>query len=151
MATFGFGGLVERDSRRGGRVQVPEHRLHIQSQWRIVRDGVVVVGYGDWHYPPLGSTIAYWDFQEADAARNRRDDLVDEWFAHGDRAHVVTEARGTMAGDLTILFEDGCVLETFANSATWDEDGHDEFWRLLPPPGDDGEPDFVVSAHGVDR
>jgi hypothetical protein len=149
MATFGFGRLTERETHRG-RDEVPEYRLHIQSQWRIVRDGALVVGYADWHYPPRGSTAAYWDFRERDESRNRRDDLVDDWVAHGADAHVVREIRGTTTGDLVLTFEDGCLLETFANHATSTDVGDDEFWRLLPPPVSGDDPHFVVSAHGLD-
>ena len=55
------------------------------------------------------------------------------------------EARGTQAGDLTIVFEDGCVLETFVNQSSLGGDEDDEFWRLST--GD--EPHFVVSAAGA--
>jgi hypothetical protein len=61
----------------------------------------------------------------------------------------VREARGTNAGDLSIAFADGCVLETFANQSSVGDDGDDEFWRLLPPPITGDEPHFVVTARGV--
>lgn len=148
MATFGFGALVSRESRwKPGQIaQIPEFRLHIQCQWRIVRDGAIFVGYGDWHWPPTGSDVEYYDFMEADAPRNHRDDLVAAFTAHGETAHSVDRAEGATTGDLRLEFSDGCVLEIFPNYATRD-DLHDEYWRLLPP--DDG-PHFVVSAHGVE-
>ncbi len=147
MATFGFGRLIERDGRRGREV-VPEYRLHIQARWRIVRDGTLLVGYRDWRYPPRGSAVDDADFDPSDERRNRRDDLVDDWIAHGAHPHFVREIRGTTLGDLALTFDDGCVLETFADQATSD-DGHDEYWRLLPPPLSGGEPHFVVTAHGI--
>jgi hypothetical protein len=148
MATFGFGRLMERESRRG-RVEVAEYRLHIQETWRISRDGAVLLGYGDWHYPSSDSAITYADFVERDEPRNRQDDLRDAWAAHGPAAHTVREARGTNAGDLSIAFADGCVLETFANQSSLGDNGDDEFWRLLPPPIIGDEPHFVVTARGV--
>jgi hypothetical protein len=147
MATFGFGRLIERESPRGRRV-VPDYRLHIQSPWRIVRDGTMLVGYGDWRYPPSGSAAAHLDFNPSDEPRNRRDDLVDEWVAHSADPHEVAEIHGTTMGDLAMTFDDGCRLETFADQATSD-DGHDEYWRLLPPPVGGDEPHFVVTAHGI--
>lgn len=146
MGTFGFGRLIERQGRRGP-VEVAEYRLHIQETWRVTNAGVVLVGYGDWHYPPRGSTVTYDDFVERDARRTRQDDLRDDWIAHGTDAHVVTTCRGTEAGDLSISFADGCVLETFVNQATHGENGDDEFWRLLPP-GD--APHFVITARGIE-
>ncbi|HEV8488538.1 MAG TPA: hypothetical protein VGQ58_01980 [Candidatus Limnocylindrales bacterium] len=74
MATFGFGRLIERESRRG-QALVPEYRLHIQETWRITKDGAVLPGYADWHYPPRGSSTAYHDFVEQDEPRNRQDNL----------------------------------------------------------------------------
>jgi len=150
MATFGFGRLVSREPRsrksRGQTVPVPEFRLHIQCQWRIVQDGAILVGYADWHWPPQGSEVAYHDFEEADAPRTRRDDLVEAFMAHGEAAHLVDRAEGEATGDLRVAFGDGCVLEVFPTQSTAD-DPHDDHWRLLPP--DDG-PHFVVTAHGIE-
>jgi hypothetical protein len=48
------------------------------------------------------------------------------------------------------VFADGCILETFVNHASQGEDGHDEFWRLLPPRSTGDElPHFVVTARGI--
>jgi hypothetical protein len=149
MPTFGFGRLFERPGRRGP-VQVPEYRLHIQETWRVTNAGEVLVGYADWHYPPRGSTVTYDDFVAKDEGRNRQDDLRDDWVAHGTGAHVVVECRGTEAGDLWISFADGCALETFVNQFTQGVNGDDEFWRLLPPPTMGDEPDFVITARGIE-
>ena len=150
MATFGFGSMADQ-VRRGQPIKVADYGLHIQEIWRIVRDGVILVGYGDYFYPPRGSTVAREDFVARDAARTRRDDLIDEWSAHDSDGHVVREVHGTEAGDLAIDFRDGCTLETFACSATIDTDGSDEFWRLISPRVTGDEPHFVVTAHGIER
>jgi hypothetical protein len=149
MAMFAFGRVVEHQTRRG-LVHVPQYSLHIQETWRIQQVGRIVVGYGDWHYPPRGSTVGYDDFVERDASRTRQDDLRDEWLAHGDDAHTVVAATGADAGDLSISFVDGCVLETFVNQASDDEDGDIEFWRLIgPDAGDTDGRHFVVTARGI--
>jgi hypothetical protein len=149
MATFGFGRLIVREGRRGPR-QVPEYSVHIQEAWRIVRAGVVLVGYADWHYPPRGSSILYEDFVEQDAPRSRLDDLIEDWLAHGSKAHLVRSVEGTTAGDLAIAFTDGCVLETFVNQASLGGNGDDEFWRLLPPSSAGDDNHFVVTARGIE-
>ena len=149
MATFGFGSLIERQGRRGP-VQIPEYRLHIQETWRVTKAGSVLLGYGDYHYPPRGSAVAYHDFVEADEPRNKQDDLRDEWVSHGAVAHTVVEASGTDAGDLAISFADGCLLATFVNQASQGGNGDDEFWRLLPPPVTGDERHFVITARGVE-
>ena len=150
MATFGFGAGIELDD-RGDPVKVADYRLHIQEIWRIVRDGAIVVGYGDYFYPPRGSGVAREDFVARDAPRTRRDDLLDDWSVHDAIDHVVREVHATDAGDLALTFRDGCTLETFACSATTDVDGSDEFWRLIPPRVTGDEPQFVVTAHGIER
>ncbi len=150
MGTFGFGNETDQIV-RGKRITVADYRLHIQEIWRIARQGVILVGYGDYFYPPRGSNVAREDFVARDAPRTRRDDLIDEWSAHGSANHVVGEVRGTNAGDLAVTFKDGCTLETFACSATTDDGGSDEFWRLIPTRISGDEPHFVVTAHGIER
>ena len=149
MGTFGFG-AESVEVQRGESIRIAEYRLHIQEIWRIVRDGVILLGYADYFFPPRDSTVRREDFVARLAARTRRDDLIDDWSTHG-LDHIVREVHGTDAGDLAIVFEDGCTLETFASSATTDPDGSDEFWRLIPPRVTGFEPQFVVTAHGIER
>jgi hypothetical protein len=77
MATFGFGNETEQVV-RGKRVTFADYRLHIQEIWRITRSGVIVVGYGDYQYPPRDLDIEPEDFVARDAPRTRRDDLIDD-------------------------------------------------------------------------
>lgn len=104
-------------------------------------------GYGDWRYPPIGVEVDPYDFKQWDEPRNRQDDLVDQFIAHGNDAHTVERAEGATTGDLRMQFADGCVLEVFPNTAT-PEDDHDEYWRLFPTTPDSAH--FVVTAHGVE-
>ncbi len=150
MGTFGFG-AESVQVQRGQPIRIADYRLHIQEIWRIVRDGAIVLGYADYFYPPRESAVRREDFVARNAPRTRRDDLIDDWSTHAAPGHVVREVRGTDAGDLAIVFEDGCTLETFASSATTDVDGSDEFWRLIPPRVTGFEPQFVVTAHGIER
>jgi hypothetical protein len=146
MEMFGFGHFVERETRRSVRIRVAENRLHVQCQWRIVRDRQVLVGYGDWRWPPSGSDVDLFDFDAADAPLNRRDELVDGFLQHGATAHQVQGLSSAPTGDLAIDFADGCRLEVFANYATQDP-GSDEYWRFLPP--GEGEDHFVVTSRGI--
>ncbi len=150
MGTFGFGHM-SMQVRRGKPFEVADYRLHIQEIWRITRGGLILVGYGDYFYPPRGFDVAREDFVARDAERTRRDDLIGDWLAHDSANHIVGEVHGTNAGDLAVTFRDGCTLETFACSATIDTDGSDEFWRLIPPRVTGDEPHFVVTAHGIGR
>ena len=149
MATFGFGAMPAAGT--GATGVGAAYRLHIQEIWRIALEGEILVGYGDYFFPPRGSRVARGDFVARDAPRTRRDDLIDDWVAHDpDGAHVVAAVRGTRAGDLAITFGDGCVLETFATSTSTAADGSDEFWRLVPPRVTGDERGIVVTAHGVE-
>jgi hypothetical protein len=148
MATFGFGALPVAAGATG---VAAAYRLHIQEIWRIELEGEILVGYADYFFPPDGSRVARAAFVAREAARTRRDDLVDAWVAHDrDGPHTVAGVRGTRAGDLAITFGDGCVLETFACSASTAADGSDEFWRLIPPRVTGEERGIVVTAHGVE-
>ena len=156
MATFGFGVLrapgVPAAAVSAPQPAIAEYRLHVQELWRIVRDGRLSVGYADYFYPPRGSTTAREDFVARDATRTRRDDLLDDWLGHAAADHVVAAVQGTVAGDLGILFADGCRLETFTTAATTDPDGgSDEMWRLIPPRIAGEEPKLVVTAHGIEH
>jgi len=147
MAVIGFGPLVEVDHRSGKRHLVSDLYLHIQETWRIVRNGAVQVGHADWHYPPVGSGVSYVDFDAKESRHTARDDLVKAWQGHEGAGHVVASASGTDAGDLRIVFEDECLLETFVNQASVGD--ADEIWRLLPPRSTAlGSPHFVVSYGG---
>jgi hypothetical protein len=151
MATFGFGALGALTD-PGAPGAIAAYRLHVQEIWRITREDEILVGYADYFFPPRGSTVARRDFVARDAARTRRDDLVDDWVRHDPAGpHVVAAVRGTRAGDLAITFGDGCVLETFASSVSTAADGSDEFWRLIPPRVTGAERTFVVTAHGIER
>jgi hypothetical protein len=150
MGTFGFGAETEQ-VHRGKSMTVADYRLHIQEVWRIVRDGVVLVGYGDWRYPPRGWHVEREDFVPHEAKRSRRDDLIDDWSGHDAADHIVRDVRGTHAGDIAVSFRDGCALETFISSVTADPDDYNERWRLIPPWAVGDEPHFVVTAHGIER
>lgn len=147
MATFGFRPVSQRIDRRGP-VQVGDIVLHIQETWRIRNGPTVLLGYGDWHYPPDGAPVAYEEFVERDAESNRQDDLRGRWLDHGREAHLVVSAQGRDTGDLEITLADGCVIETFVNQASVGDD--DELWRLFETGEGAGGQHFVVTAHGIE-
>ena len=115
MRTFGFGDRGA-ETIKGETVLVPEFSLHVQCSWRIVRDGSIVVGYTDYHFPPTGVSGDGWI--PRDAPRSHQDELMETFVAHGDEAHLVAAAAGASTGDLWIWFNDGCVLEVIPDYAT---------------------------------
>ena len=97
MATFGFGAMPAAGA--GATGVAAAYRLHIQEIWRIALEGEILVGYGDYFFPPRDSRVARGDFVARDAPRTRRDDLIDDWVAHDpDGPHVVAAVRGTRGG-----------------------------------------------------
>lgn len=150
MATFGFGPALPPGIAAAPAV-VAQYSLHVQELWRITRHGEILVGYGDYFYPPSGSRVPRGQFVARDAPRTRRDELLDDWVRHDPAGpHVVAAVRGTRAGDLAITFVDGCLLETFASSVSTAADGSDEFWRLIPPRVTGAERSLIVTAHGIE-
>lgn len=145
LATFAFGpsGLAARPSR--GPLGIAS--LHVQCPWRIVRTGSILVGYSDHAFPPAG--VSRDQFDQPEARRTRRDDLTDEVVRHGSGGHEVRDVAVSPALDLVITFADGCRLEVLPDFASMDEDGHDEYWRLIV----DGPPErhLVATAHGFDE
>ena len=143
---------VSADLRRGQPIRIADYRLHIQEIWRIVRDGVIQLGYADYFYPPRDSTVARAGFVAREASRtaprrpHRRLDGPRGARPRRPRGprHGRRGSRDRLRGRLRA--RDFC-----ASSATTDADGSDEFWRLIPPRVTGREPQFVVTAHGIER
>jgi hypothetical protein len=144
LQAFGFGDRVENaDTGKA----VPEYSLHVQSRWRIVRDGVILVGAGDIFWPPDGSDVGYQDF-DYDGRPSRRDDLLDDFVAHGEPSHTVEDVEGASTGDARITLRDGCVLELWRDHQSGsDADGPDELWRFFRAAAD---AQFVVTTNGIE-
>ena len=144
MADIGFGANETMHGPLGSH-EVSSFILHVQCAWRIVRDGRVIVGSLDYHFPPIDSAIDPADFEARDARRNLRDDLEAAFLAHLDGPHFVEAVEGRSTGDVRIVFVDGCVFETFVWSAQRAETD-DEHWRFFRP---NAPTHFVVTAAGI--
>ena len=143
LQAFGFGDRVERP----GHGIAPEYSLHVQCRWRIVRDGSMLVGSADIFWPPEGSEVSYRDF-DYDGRRSRRDELIDGFMLHGERAHIVNRAQGASTGDAQVALNDGCVLELWPDHRSGVEaDGPFEYWRFFRAGAD---AHLVVTASGIE-
>lgn len=81
---------------------------------------------------------------------SRRDELMPQFEAHGEDAHLVESADISEIGDLRLAFADGCVLDAFADIGFVETEGEEapwECWRLFQPAKD--RPHLVVWAGGV--
>lgn len=139
MEMFEFGEQVPFVDRFGRDRTTGEFRLHVQSVWRIVRDGRIVVGYEDMPFPPTGVPADGFDANEA--VRNRRDELMDAFLASTLAARTVVAADASELGDIRLEFADGSRLEVFPSG----EHPEIEHWRLLTPDGSHS----VMSGEGM--
>ena len=150
MATIGFGAEVEADFRKKGhpgeyeRRMVSQYALHLQCNWRVVREGRIIIGSEDVYYPPAG--IAEEDFDRRNAELTRRDELVDAFIGHRAEPHVVVSVDSFSTGDFRLGFDDGCALATFIGRAQ-DRANDREHWRFFVT---GAARHFVVRAAGVD-
>lgn len=145
---FQFGGRVEDLDFRGRHRTVGEYALHLSEAWRIVANGRVLVAHGDYYIPATDTDLD--DFRPDHPNQSRRDELMPQFMAHGEEAHLVESAEIAELGDLRIVFADGCVLETFADLGFVEPPGDeapDECWRLFEPSRQTAH--VVVEAGGL--
>jgi hypothetical protein len=155
MQTFGFGDLVPTPGEvlrsadiavQRRRADVPEFALHVQCRWRIVGNGSILVGSADIFWPRAGSDMVYQEF-DYDGVTSRRDELIDDFLAHGEGSHVVRRIEGAPTGDARIEFVDGCALELWPDHRSGAEaHGPNEFWRFFRQ----RDRHFVVGPDGVE-
>lgn len=108
-----------------------EYALHVQCAFRIRVGGEVLVASRDRYEIVDGGDT--WDRQGANLLDVRLEKLI----AERCPARVVA-VRGSDAGDLTVEFDAGLVLEIWI-----DDSGADEHWRFFPlgdPAGVPSEP-----------
>jgi len=140
MEMFHFGKVVEAVGPHGRVRQRSELSIHVQSPWRIVRSGQIVVGYRDMRDPPDGGPALGFDPNEAMATR--RDELLRRFHEEvPSRPRIVIACAATSAGDVRLAFDDDSALEIFPDSTAVD----DEYWRLLGP----NEEHIVMASTGL--
>ena len=151
MEMLQFGERTSIQDPRGQTRTVGELVLHLQCAWRIIASGRVLVGDGDLWTPRTGvSHDGFNPTSKPFLRSSRRDELIEQFLAHGEPAHVVDAAHMSLTGDLHISFADGCSLDAFADlgfAETVGEEAPDECWRLFSP-GSEAQ-HLVVWAGGV--
>src|SRR5258705_4596891 len=91
MQVFEFGRRVPFLNRFGRGGTVGEFRLHIQSDWRILRSGVSYVTYEDLYKPTTDAPLAPFDPDLG--SRTLRDELLENFLA-GSTVEELTVASG---------------------------------------------------------
>jgi len=108
---------------------VPEYSLHFQTQWRFVKDEVIIVASRDIYIPNNPEIdIAEWDYDligRSDDESSIFDVVTKDLVKKLENATVKNFCVNAF-GDLKIEFSNGIVFESFTPSAKKDEE-----WRFL--------------------
>jgi hypothetical protein len=150
MEMYQFGARVATTSFRGEPREVGEFALHLACSWRTVSGGRLLVGSRDLWAPRTGVPDEEFDWTEIHKKSSRRDEMMEEFLAHGEPAHVVEAAGMSPLGDLHLAFADGCNFEAFAEWGFVEMEGDDapnECRRLFSPATNTWH--LVVWAGGV--
>ena len=137
MATFQFGSRTEITDYFGRPGSVGEYALHVQCDWRLVREDGIVVSRKDLCYPSDYNGEEIPSEFDWDKDPNRRDRLLAVLF-EGDREFAVQSVDAGVFGSFRINFDGGLMLEVFP-----DDSVANEHWRLLSPTTE--KPHFVFS------
>jgi len=140
MAMFQFGRQRKIQNDRGEWREVGDVALHVQCRWRVLRQGLIVIGSSDLYYPAdfqvSGKVPEGFDW---DKDNNLRDKLLDNLFSGNTREFLVRSISVGQAGSLQILLSGDLSLELFP-----DDSLTGEHWRLFTPGGEGSH--FVVSG-----
>ena len=98
MEMFQFGKRVTDRDFRGQTRTVGELALHLSCAWRIVSSGRVFVGDSDLWAPRTGvSEDGFNPTSKSGMRASRRDELIEQFLLHGERAHVVDAVSSSLS------------------------------------------------------
>ena len=133
MLCLNLGETVERYFARpkpDGQVRsVPSYSIHLQTQWRFVRKGRIILASRDIYesFAPdrAGEDWAY-DLVGRPAVESSRFDVLSPGLSRKLRGSTVTGCRVSPLGDLSLEFSNGTRFESFTPSSL-----REELWRLV--------------------
>lgn len=133
MLCLNLGETVERHfalPRPDGQVRsVPSYSIHLQTQWRFVRRGRIVLASRDIYEPfapdKVGEDWAY-DLVGRPAVESSRFDVLSPGLSRRMAGSTVTACRVSPLGDLSLEFSNGTRFESFTPSSL-----REELWRLV--------------------
>ncbi len=120
--------VVNLDTAHEPAKRFPEFSLHLQTQWRFLKDGKILLGSRDIYHPFSDDVGEDWDYNP-----HGRDDCESSVFDVEKRnlqllltdTHVV-DASVSSAGDIRIEFSNSIIFEVFIPASYQDEE-----WRLI--------------------
>ena len=129
MLCLDLGPEVDWTSPRTGPRRMPAWSLHLQTPWRFVRNGRIVLASRDIYEPfapeRVGEDWGY-DLVGRPAVESSRFDVLCPGLCRRMRGSTVTACRVSPLGDLTLDFSNGVRFESFTPSSLWEE-----LWRLV--------------------
>ena len=135
MLVVHFGDIRPHESGEG---TVGAYAFHVQCPWRIDGPAGTITGSGDlWDYAGPGQRPANWSYERGFSLQDQRfadfvgayDRATRSWLNLADRL-VVTAARQTHLGDVTIELSGGHSLLVFPSASKGEE------WRFFAPGAD---------------
>jgi hypothetical protein len=150
MLTLGFGDIVTTTDFRGEPMEVPEHSLHVQCHWRLVRYAPtpqILVGSRDMYYPAdLSTDLEDDSFQWDKPNANWCDRQFDLFATEYNSTPIVVEAvDADDYGGFRMQFSGSLALELFPDTSLHGEGK--EHWRFF---GAAEKPHFVVGESGIE-
>ena len=129
MLCLNFGESLVLDILGNGKErEVSEFSFHIQTQWRLIGDGAILLASRDIYHPFDENVPEDWDydvFGRPKAEGSIFDALCGEVSALLAQATVI-DCAVTKLGDLSIRFSCGAFFETFTPASR-----KEEFWRFI--------------------
>ncbi len=115
--------------RTGQHRNMPTYSIHLQTQWRFVRNGRIVLASRDIYEPFAPDRVGEdWEYDlvgRPPEAGSLYDALAPE-ISQTMAGSTVTACRTSPLGDLTLAFSNGVRFESFTPSSL-----REELWRLV--------------------
>lgn len=130
MLCLNFGPEVDWTSLRTGQNRnMPAWSIHLQTQWRFVRRGRIILASRDMYEPfapdRVGEDWAY-DLVGRPAMESSRFDVLSPGLSRRMAGSTVTNCQVSPLGDLLLEFSSGTRFESFTPSSL-----REEVWRLV--------------------
>ena len=109
--------------------EVPSYSIHLQTPWRFVQDGKVLLASGDVYEPFAPDRVGEdweYDLVGRPAVESSRFDVLSASLSRRMAGSTVTSCQVSPLGDLTLEFSNGVRFEAFTAGSL-----KCEMWRLV--------------------
>ena len=132
-------GLKEQESIKSRIVNVGEYGLHIQCDWRIIKENEIIVGSRDLFEPSTTIQDSHeFDYEKGNLRDKKIRNLINK------NRLIVKSIISDNFGGLKIEFLNNYLIEIIPMTTT-----EDEYWRLLNNKNEK-EKHFIISGNGIE-